>query len=203
MVFVILFSVIPLRARVHKKQYPSYRLDIIRPWAMWTAPFLMNIQISLNQIWSDPFDWLEKLLFMHYSLDTSIYTIRLSYTGNTSHKCCKWNMKWWTQDEHYTPRFSRSAWSSSMATQEKLMQVSKHICLFILEKMVLIVQNINFIMVWLSRADFINSFKNHTDIGRKNCGAFADATLVEVVEVFINSHIVNNTIMQCFLLICT
>ena len=132
---------------------------------------------------------------MHYSLDTSIYTIRLSYTGNTSHKCCKWNMKWWTQDEHYTPRFSRSAWSSSMATQEKLMQVSKLICLFILEKMVLIVQNINFIMVWLSRADFINSFKNHTDIGRKNCGAFADATLVEVVEVFINSHIVNNTLI--------
>ena len=43
----------------------------------------------------------------------------------------------------------------------------------------------------MTRADFINSFKNHTNIGGKNYAAFADAALAEVVEVFINSHIVN------------
>lgn len=47
----------------------------------------------------------------------------------------------------------------------------------------------------MTRADFINSFKNHTNIGGKNYGAFADAPLVEVVGVFINSHIVKNTLI--------
>ena len=39
----------------------------------------------------------------------------------------------------------------------------------------------------MTRADFIIRFKNHINIG----GKYADAALV---KVFINSHIVNNTL---------
>ena len=52
----------------------------------------------------------------------------------------------------------------------------------------------------MTRADFIIRFKNHINIGGKNHVAYADAALV---EVFINSHIVSNTLtMKCFILIC-
>ena len=54
----------------------------------------------------------------------------------------------------------------------------------------------------MTSADFINRFKNHNqsiNIGGKN--HVADAALV---EVFFNSHIVNNTvIMKCFILVCS
>ena len=47
------------------------------------------------------------------------------------------------------------------------------------------------------RADFINKFKNDINVGGQNYIAHADAALV---EVFINSHIVNNMlIMKCFI----
>ena len=50
-------------------------------------------------------------------------------------------------------------------------------------------------------AYLINRFKNHINIGGKNQLAFADAALV---VVFMNSHIVNNTlIMECVILICS
>ena len=63
------------------------------------------------------------------------------------------------------------------------MQIFKTFCLFTVEEMV------------VTRADFINRFKNHINIGGKNYVAYADAALV---EVFINSHIENNTlIMKC------
>ena len=42
----------------------------------------------------------------------------------------------------------------------------------------------------MTRADFINIFKNHINIGEMNHVAYEDATLV---QVFTNSHIVNNT----------
>ena len=49
----------------------------------------------------------------------------------------------------------------------------------------------------MTRADFINRFKNHINIDENNHVANAE------VEVFINSHIVNNTlIMKWFILIC-
>ena len=51
------------------------------------------------------------------------------------------------------------------------------------------------------RADFINKFKNDINVGGQNYIAHADGALV---EVFINSHIVNNMlIMKCFILICS
>ena len=40
----------------------------------------------------------------------------------------------------------------------------------------------------MTRADFINRFKNHINIDENNHVANAE------VEVFINSHIVNNTL---------
>ena len=46
----------------------------------------------------------------------------------------------------------------------------------------------------MTKADFINRFKNHNqsiNIGGKNHVAYADDALV---EVFINSHIVNNSV---------
>ena len=47
----------------------------------------------------------------------------------------------------------------------------------------------------VTRADFINRFKNHINIGGKNYVAYADVALV---ELFINSYIENNTlIMKC------
>ena len=54
----------------------------------------------------------------------------------------------------------------------------------------------------VTRADFNNRFKNHINIGARNYLAYnADEALV---EVFINSNIVNNTlIMKCFNLICS
>ena len=52
----------------------------------------------------------------------------------------------------------------------------------------------------MTRADFINRLKNHINIDENNHVANADIE----VEVFINSHIVNNTlIMKCFILICS
>ena len=52
----------------------------------------------------------------------------------------------------------------------------------------------------MTRADFINRFKNHVNIDENNHVANADVE----VEVFINSHIVNNTfIMKLFILICS
>ena len=42
----------------------------------------------------------------------------------------------------------------------------------------------------MTRADFINRFKNHVNVGGMNHVAYEDAVLV---NVFINSHIVNNT----------
>ena len=53
----------------------------------------------------------------------------------------------------------------------------------------------------MTKADLINMFKNHINMGRKNHVAYAGAALV---EVFIDSHIVNNTfIMKCFILVCS
>ena len=53
----------------------------------------------------------------------------------------------------------------------------------------------------MTRADFIYRFKNHINIDGKNHVAYADSALV---EVFFNSHIVNNTvIMKCFILVCS
>ena len=51
----------------------------------------------------------------------------------------------------------------------------------------------------MTRADFINRFKNHINIEGNNHVAYADVK----VEVFINSYIVNNTqIIKWFILIC-
>ena len=44
----------------------------------------------------------------------------------------------------------------------------------------------------MTRSDFINRFKNNINIDGKNQVASADATLV---DLFINSHIVNNTLL--------
>ena len=54
----------------------------------------------------------------------------------------------------------------------------------------------------VTRADFNNGFKNHVNIGARNYLVYnADEALV---VVFINSNIVNNTlIMKCFNLICS
>ena len=45
----------------------------------------------------------------------------------------------------------------------------------------------------MTRANLIDRFKNHIKIDGKNHVAYADATLV---EVFINSHIANNTLIM-------
>ena len=45
----------------------------------------------------------------------------------------------------------------------------------------------------MTRTDFINRFKNHINIDGNNHVAYAAATLV---EVFINSHIVINTLIM-------
>ena len=51
----------------------------------------------------------------------------------------------------------------------------------------------------MTRADFINRLKNRINIDGNNYVAYAGVE----VEVFINSHIVNNTlIMKWFILIC-
>ena len=53
----------------------------------------------------------------------------------------------------------------------------------------------------MTRPNFINRFKNHIKIGGKNHVAHADAA---VIEMFINSNFVNNTlIIKCLTLICS
>ena len=50
----------------------------------------------------------------------------------------------------------------------------------------------------MTRADFINKFKNNISIGEKNYVAQADAA---IVKVFFNSHFVNNTLnIECLFL---
>ena len=126
--------------------------------------------------------------------------------GNTSHKCYKWNVKLSTWVEHWC--------------RESILPISEGVPRVPIWRM----ENsscrcLNFLLIYrrrngcnclkhnchygMTRSDFINRFKNNINIDGKNQVASADATLV---DLFINSHIVNNTLFMIWftcILICT